>query len=68
MNESMLWGRALSKVKDSALKQKINKFYKISSFGTTDSALLLEDLELKGKDLRPLDISNLGMLIKDWVE
>lgn len=40
----MLWGRALSKVKDASLKQKINKFYKISSFGATDSAFLLEDL------------------------
>lgn len=37
----MLWGRALSKIKDPILKQKINKYYKISSFGTTDSALLI---------------------------
>jgi hypothetical protein len=60
----MLWGRALSRIKDPALKQKINKFYKVSAFGTTDSAFLLEDLELKEKELRSLDISNLGMIIK----
>lgn len=40
----MLWGRALSKVKDSSVKQKLNKLYKISSFGTSDAAFLLEDL------------------------
>jgi len=41
INESILWGRALQKVKDKATKQKINKFYKISSFNTTDCNLLL---------------------------
>jgi hypothetical protein len=40
----MLWGRALSKVKDTSIKQKLNKFYKISAFGATDAALLLDDL------------------------
>jgi hypothetical protein len=40
----MLWGRALSKVKDSSIKLKLNKLYKISSFGTTDAAPLLDDL------------------------
>jgi hypothetical protein len=41
INESMLWGRALQKVKDKGTRQKINKFYKISSFNTTDCHLLL---------------------------
>lgn len=44
INESLLWGRALNKIKNSHLKRKINKFYKISSFGSTDIALLIEDL------------------------
>jgi len=44
INESVIWGRALAKIKDSAIRQKLNKFYKISSFSSTDCQFLLQDL------------------------
>jgi hypothetical protein len=72
VNESMLWGRALSKLKDPSLRQRINKFYKISAFANTEAAFLLDDLSAPSSEfintLRPLDIGNMGMLVREWVE
>jgi hypothetical protein len=44
INEKLLWGKALNKVQKSEIRDKINKFYRISSFAPTEAILLIEDL------------------------
>jgi hypothetical protein len=69
INDNILWTKALPHLAQTASREQVNKLYRISAYGPTEALLLIEDLENPSSNrLRSLDICNMGMLVREWVE